>query len=124
MELDRKIQLRFDELIEEVETLLADLNEYEEAHYLRYREWQVKASGLLAQVLSNSAEREKYVKIVEATPGPIGWSSRSDASRELILASKVKRTIATLKGINDNYVNGFYIGLDKLIIANVSAGTS
>lgn len=120
-ELDRKIRNRFDELIEEVEILLAELNEYDEAHYLRYREWQVKSSGLLTQVFGNSAERQKYVKIVEANPGPISWSSRSGTSRKLILASKVKRTIATLKGISDNYVNGFYIGLDKLIIANVSA---
>ncbi len=120
VELDRKIQLRFDELINEVEDLLAELNEYDQHHYLRYREWAVKTSGLLMMLFGDSKQGEKYLRIIERDPGPTIVAVGGGPS-EYILASSVQRTVATLKGIRDNYVNGFYDGLEQQIIANVSA---
>ncbi len=119
VELDRKIQLRFDELIAEVETLLAELNEYDQNHDSRYREWIVKTSGLITMLFGNTKEGEKYQQIIERDPaqrsGVVGQPSK------LVIAAIVRKNVATLKGIRDNYINGFYVGLEELIIANVSA---
>ncbi len=117
--LDRKIRLRFDELIEEVETLLAELDEYDQNHYVRYREWQVKASGLLLMLFGDSKEAAKYQQIVEHHPGP--RSGVVGKRSKVILASSAQETLATLKGIRDNYLNGFHADFEQLIIANVSA---
>ena len=120
-ELDHKIQLRFDELIADLEALLAELDEYDESHYLRYREWQVKASGLLKMLFGESKEGAKYQRIVENHPGPMSTLRRDSRRRRYILASSLLRTRATLKGIQDNYVNGIYVSLREAIITNVSA---
>ncbi len=118
-ELDRKIRLRFDELINEVEELLAELDEYNREHYLRFREWAVKTSGLLMMIFGDSKDGEKYISIVERHHGPGIYLPVGP--NEEILSSSVQSTLATLKGVRDNYVNGFYISLDNQIIANVSA---
>ena len=119
VELDRKIQHRFDELIEEVEALLTELNEYDENHYHRYQEWQVKASGVLMMLFGESKEGEKYQKIIERDPGPMSGIVGEPSKH--ILASKVHGALARLKGIQNNYVNGFYVSLEEAIITNVSA---
>ena len=119
VELDRKIQHGFDELIAEVEALLAELDEYDQIHYVRYREWQVKASGLLLMLFGDSKEGAKYQQIVEHHPGP--RSGVVGERSKVILASSAQETLATLKGIRDNYLNGFYADFEQLIIANVSA---
>ena len=118
VELDQKIQLRFDELIAEVEVLLVELDEYDENHYMRYREWVVKTSGLLTMLFGYSKQGEKYVQIIERDPGPVFVGG---GPSEYILTSTVRAIVATLKGIRDNYVNGFYVGLEEQIIANVSS---
>ncbi len=104
-ELDRKIQRRFDELIEEAESLLGILDEYSRSHYVIYREWQVKASGLIVMVYGESEELGKYLSTIESYPGQTGGVVGSRWKE--IYASSVEDSVATLKGIRDNYVNGF-----------------
>ena len=119
-ELDRKIRNRFDELIDELEALLKDLDEYSQDHYVVYREWQVKTGGLLVMVYGDSEELGKYLKTIERYPGQTGGVVGSPLKK--IYASSVEDSIATLKGIRDNYVNGFLVSIQEAIIANLSAG--
>lgn len=118
-ELDRKIRNRFDELIEEAEALLGVLDEYRHDHYVVYREWQVKTSGLLVIVYGESEELGKYLKTIERYPGQTSGVVGSPWKE--IYASTVADSIATLKGIRDNYINGFLVSIEQAIIANVSA---
>ena len=76
IELDRKIRIRFIELIAEVETLLAELDEYDEEFYFTYREWSVKASGLLMMLFGESKQGENYRQLIEHNPGPRRSSDR------------------------------------------------
>ncbi len=118
IELDRKIRLRFVELIAEVETLLAGLDEYDASHYLQYREWVEKTTGLLYMLFGDSTQGEKYQKIMEWDPvlGQMGGMPHHYMS-----TPAVRTKAARLKGIRDNYVNGFYDGIEQQIVANVSA---
>ena len=80
-ELDRKIRLRFDELIAEVEEILAVLNEYGESDASRYNEWMIKTSGLLTMLFGDSKQGEKYLQIIERYPGQMsGVSGRRGSS--------------------------------------------
>ena len=108
--LDSKIRNRFDELVEELETLLADLDEYSQDHALRFEEWVIKCSALLTMVFGESKQGEKYVDFVERNHGP-GFHF-GDGPYQEIVKSSVQSTLATLKGIRNNYVNGFYVGLE------------
>ena len=119
VELDRKNRERFDELIEEAEALLTELDEYDREHELRFTEWVVKTSGLLERLFHNSQQGEKYVGIVERDHGPGFYFG--DGQDKVLLATSVQSTLATLKGIRNNYVNGFYDDLSQQIVANVSA---
>ena len=121
VELDRKIQHRFDKLIGEVEALLAELDEYDEEHYLRFREWQVKASGLLKMLFGESTDGEKFQQIIDCDSGPGVVALDDPRPSRYIFAPSLRETLATMKSIRDNYVNGFYDGLEQQIIANVSA---
>ena len=118
LEPDRKIRLRLDKLIEEVGTLLAKLDEYDREHYLKYQEWVVKTSGLLQMMFGDSKQGEKYQQLIERNTN-LGQISGSP--HHYMLATDLIKKVATLKGIRDNYVNGFYVSLEELIIANVSA---
>ena len=117
--LDIKIRQRFDELIEEAESLLSTLDEFNRNQYVIYREWQVKASGLLVMVYGESEEVGKYLSTIEKYPGQTAGTTGSPWKK--IYASRVETSIAILKGIRDNYVNGFLISIEEQIIANVSA---
>ncbi len=121
-ELNHKIRDRFDELIEDLETLIAELDEYDYEHYLRFTEWVVKTSGLLKMVFGDSKEGEKYISIVERNHGPRAYILRAGGKpSEKILSSSMQSTLATLKGIRNNYVNGYYVSIEDQIIANVAA---
>jgi hypothetical protein len=63
---------------------------------------------------------QKYVNFVERDHGPVAIVM-GDGPHEVILRSSVQHTHATLKGIRDNYVSGFYVSIDDQIIANISA---
>lgn len=115
---DRKIRIRFVELIAEVETLLAELDEYDPQQYSIYREWVVKTSDLLQMLFGNSNQGEKYQKII-GYDTPLGQSSGSP--HWYMTGHDILRKAATLKGIKDSYINGFYVSLEQQIIANVSA---
>ena len=118
-DLDSKIRNRFDELIEEAESLLGVLDEYSQDHYLVYREWQVKASGLLVMVYGASEEQGKYLSTIESYPGQTGGFS--DQRWKTIYASSVQNSVATLKGVRDNYIGGFLVSMHEAIVASVSA---
>lgn len=117
-ELDHIIRIRFAELITEAEVLLADINEYDANHYLQYREWVEKITGLLHLLFGDSTQGEKYQKIMEWDPvlGQV-----VDKPHHYMSTLAVQTKAASLKGINDNYVNGFYDGLEQQIVANMSA---
>ena len=119
IELDRKIKRRFDELIGDLEALLAELDEYDREHCLRFEEWIVKTSGLLQMIFRESQQGEKYISIVEDDHGPGIYFN--GGQHKVLLASSVQSTLATLKGIRNNYVNGFYNDLTQQIVANMSA---
>ncbi len=137
-ELDRKIRLRFDELIEEAETLIAELDGYDLNHYSQYLEWVVKTSGLILNIFGNSKQAEKYQRIFETEPPPeqsyasftVGYDSKSGGEISgssssymppFLRSITISKKVAILKGIRDSYVNGFYISLEKQIVSNVSA---
>ena len=117
--LDQKVRLRFDALIDEAESLLGILDEYNQNHYVIYREWQVKASGLLVMVYGESEEVGKYLRTIESYPGQT--SGVVGPPWKKIYASSVENSVATLKGIRDNYVNGFLVSIEEQIIVNISA---
>ena len=69
-ELDRKIKLRFDELVEEAERLLENFNEDDEEQFRIYEAWCVKASGLVPMLYGNSSEGKKISKAFLKKGGP------------------------------------------------------
>ena len=117
-ELDTKISNRFDELIDEVEKLLRRPNEYDPKQDSIYREWVVKSVGLVQMLFGESKQTERYQKILERDPS-LGQTAGSPTW--YFTADTVRKKSAILRGIRDNYVNGFYDGLEQLIVANVSA---
>ncbi len=116
-ELDKEIRSRFDELIEEVEKLLAECDIHDHSHASRYWEWIVKTSNLISMLFGNTDQRAKYQDIIEYDT-TIGYVSEN--RRRWFLLPDVRRKVATLKGIRNNYVNGFYVSLEERIIADVS----
>ena len=122
-ELDHKIQVRFHHLIEEAETLVAVFDGYNSNHYSQYLEWVVKASGLLTMLFGDSKQGEKYRQIIETEPHrePGFTSSGGSFTPPILRAITIRKKAATMSGIQDNYVNGFYDGLEQQIVANVSA---
>ena len=120
-ELDRKIRDRFDKLLQEIQALLDKLDEYSENHAQAYRQWIVKSCGLVTWIFGDSEEGATYTTHLERT----FWQT-SGMTGPGFPWKKVKRSIvadnaALLRGIQDNYVNGFYDSLEDLIVANVSA---
>lgn len=119
VELDRKLQRRFDELSDEADALLAHLNEYDHNHLSRYQEWVVKTSGLILVLFGDTSERKKYQKIMERYPGQTAGTSSQRWKQ--VKASVLRKNLATLKGLKDNYVNGFLSSMQEAIVANMSA---
>ena len=117
-EKDDKIRNHFDELIAEVESLLAELDEYDPRQYSRYREWIVKTDALLQMLFNNSKQGEKYQKIILYDTS-LGQSSGS--RHRYMTGHDILRKAAALKGIRDSYINGYYVSLEQKIVANVSA---
>ena len=117
-EKDDKIRNHFDELIAEVESLLAELDEYDPCQYSRYRQWIVKTDALLQMLFDNSKQGEKYQEIILYDTS-LGQSSGSP--HWYMTAHDILRKAAALKGIRDSYINGFYVSLEQKIVANVSA---
>ena len=117
-ELDVKIRNRFDDLIDEVEPLLRRPNEYDPKQDSIYREWVVKSVGLVQMLFGESKQTERYQKILERDPS-LGQTMGSPTW--YFTADTVRKKSAILRGIRDNYVNGFYDGLEQLIVANISA---
>ena len=118
-EVDTRIRNRFDELIEEAETLSAELNLYDPKHDSRYREWVVKTSGLVSLLFDDSKQGEKYQQIMERKRGAYGIVAGQPY--RYLSESIFREKLATLKGLRNNYVNGFYVSLEEQIVANVSA---
>lgn len=117
-ELDRKIRDRFDELISDAESLLVDEDPFDPNSDSIYQEWIEKTVGLIQLLFGNSPQSEDYRKIFEKISAtlhvggtPIKYLSTSD----------LRKKVARLKGIRNNYINGFYDSLEDLIVANVSA---
>ena len=136
VELDRKNRNDFDELIEEAETLLAELDGHNRNHYSQYLGWVVKTSALITKLFRDSKQAETYQRIIEHEPPPeqsfvgaiagYGRTSEDETSISsytppLLRPMTILKKLATLKGIRDSYVNGFYDGLEQQIIASVSA---
>ena len=119
VETDRKIRNSFEELIMDAEAQFAALNVYDEKHDSRYREWVVKTSGLVSMLFGNSEQGEKYQQIMDRRR--TGYGGVAGKPHSLFSESIFREKLATLKGIRHNYINGFYISLEKQIIANVSA---
>ena len=117
-DLDRKIQLSFDELIVEVDVLYSELHEnlddISEDLSARYEQWIVKTSSLLHMLFGDTKQEERYRQIIETY-------SSDERYFDGPVRSSVRRKAATLKGVRDSYVNGFYISLEEQAIANVSA---
>lgn len=118
-ELDQKNLSSFEELIVEAERLHARLNITDPKHDSRYREWVVKSSGFISMLFGNSKQGEKYQKALERNR--TAYSSYSGKPYEYFSESIFREKIATLKGLRHNYINGYYVSLEKQIIANVSA---
>ena len=113
-ELDRKIKLRFDELVEEAERLLENFNEDDEEQFRIYEAWCVKASGLVPMLYGNSSEGKKFQKLFEER-----WTigdSFEGFGREAVLVK-----LSGLQGLKSNYEGGFLERLHDQLIANVSA---
>ena len=113
-ELDRKIKLRFDELVEEAERLLENFNEDDEEQFRIYEAWCIKASGLVPMLYGNSSEGKKFQKLFEER-WTIGYSFEG-FGREAVLVK-----LSGLQGLKSNYEGGFLERLHDQLIANVSA---
>ena len=113
--LDQKIRSRFDELIERGNVLLSEMEEQERGYVAGlprgtsdYQALVLNSRSLIEMVLANS-ERSKELQQNIEHPDP--------ASSEV----DVEKAVGILKGLKEDYENGFLDDLEKRIAADISA---
>ncbi len=122
--LDQEIRSRFDELIKEGTELVSNMkiNDQNEQHKYsssmivvgheysghtpEYNSLVVKSCNLIGKMFGNSGKGEKYQQRIEKL-------NRRSSSVEII--------VGILKGLKDDYENGFLDDLEKWITAEISA---
>lgn len=117
-ELDNKIRHRFDELIQNGESLLAELDKNDPDFDSKYQEWIVKTSGLLQMLFGDTERGKKYQKNIESEL-PLG--AEVSPLHDFLFAKSFRQNVGTLKGLRNNYVNGFFDSLEERIVANISS---
>ena len=106
--LDQRIRNRFDELIAEGNDLIPKLDAFYAECISEYLELVVKSCNLIKVVLGNSEKGEKYQRHIE--------EMKQGGTR-----GETKTIVGILKGLKDDYENGFLDDLEEMIIANTSA---
>lgn len=120
-ELDQKIRNRFDELIKEGTELVSNMKKNDQnerhkysmvighensGHTPEYNSLVVKSCNLIEKMFGNSGKGENYQQRIEKL-------ERDSYSVEII--------VGILKGLKDDYENGFLDDLEKQIAADISA---
>lgn len=110
-ELDGKIRSRFDELIKDGTELIPKLTVLNYAeHIAEYQELAVKSCNLIEKVLSNSERGKEFQRSIEEIKEIERGTER-----------QTKIIVGILKGLKDDYENGFLDDLEKWIAADISA---
>lgn len=119
--LDLQIRHRLDELISELESLLNGQRPFREADYFTHEEWIVKVRALLTKLFTESKEGDHFREVMERRYQPVFELMVDDGPYTQLSPLILKMKVSTLKGIRNNYLNGFYDSIEKHIIAEVSA---
>ena len=117
-ESDQRIRTRFDELIEEGTDLLSQLDEHSIEHYSQYEELIVKYSELIRFILGDSDASKEYQKLIKEIES-LGQILGSPTW--YLTAKRVSKSVAILRGLRDNYENGFLDRLRDHVFAEISA---
>lgn len=125
-DLDEKIRNRFDELIAEANELIPKMQEYGDAYDLE----QAQSIYIGPTYYGHVSEfQEIVVKLLSLTNTLLGDSERgrevADGIKNRISSgrfpSDLEYFIGTLRGLKDDYENGFLDDLEKRVVANISA---
>ena len=124
--LDQKIRSRFDKLIDEANTLIPKMREYGTEDDRRKANSSVISPTYYGHV---SEFQEIVVKVRSLTNTLLGDSDRgrevADAIQNRIRISRTPSDlefyIGTLRGLKDDYENGFLDNLEEMIVANISS---
>ncbi len=112
-EIDRKIRLRFIELLGQAESLDSELLSTDyftvHRHIPAYESLLVNTQNLIRMVFADSKQGKEYQDNVKKMSGQRDYDNNT------------KRIIGILRGLEEDYKGGYIKGIEELIIANVSA---